>query len=104
MGVVARWSLVAQLGELVEEFGDLEMDEAVVGLDARPCRLPGVVGEHDPGGAVDDRVEEPVAGVGPEPNPARSTPSGFFCAQRIAIGHSAAAAAAPCGSVSPRVR
>ena len=41
---------------------------------------------------------------GPAPNPARSTPSGLFCAQRIAIGHSAAAAAAPCGSVGPSVR
>ena len=40
----------------------------------------------------------------PSPNPARSTPSGFFCAQRIAIGHRPAAAAAPCGSVGPSVR
>ena len=45
------------------------MDEAVVGLDALPRRLPGVVGEHDTRRAVDDRVEQPVAGIGARAEP-----------------------------------
>ena len=44
------------------------------------------------------------AASGPLPNPARSTPAGFNIAQRWAIAHSAAADAAPCGSVGPSVR
>ena len=91
VGVVTGRSLVAQLGELVEKLGDVEVDEPVVGLDPRPRRLPGVVGEHDTGRAVDDRVEQPVAGVG-----ARAESGAFD-----AVGVASARSGSPSATAQP---
>jgi hypothetical protein len=62
--IVPRRCLAGQLGQLGQELGDLDVDQTVGGLDALPRRLPRVVSEHDPRRALDDRVEQPVTGIG----------------------------------------
>src|SRR5207247_9817509 len=75
--VVTGRCRVAKLDELVEELGDVEVDEAVVGLDARPRRFPGVVGERDTGRTVGERGEQTAARI------RHGTETGTFDAFRI---------------------
>src|SRR5262249_23835704 len=59
--IVARRSLAAEAGQLLEQLGDVEVNAPVWCLDAAPRLVVLVVGEHDARRAAQDRVEEVLA-------------------------------------------